>query len=90
MPSFKFNGTELKLVKEYKYLGTTVTNTGNFKLNEINLKKKGLRAMYLLSKSIGHCKPSTSIKLFEKIVEPILTYNCEVALFFIIIIVSHK
>ena len=45
MPSFKFNGTELKLVKEYKYLGTTVTNTGNFKLNEINLKKKGLRGL---------------------------------------------
>ena len=27
-----------------------------------------------------NAKPSTSIKLFEKIVEPILTYSCEVAL----------
>ena len=79
-PIFTFDNTVLKIVKEYKYLGTTVTNTGNFKLNEINLKKKGLRATYLLTKSIGHVKPSTAIKLFDKIVEPILTYNCEVAL----------
>ena len=55
-------------------------STGNFKLNEVNLKKKGLRATYLLTRSIGHTKPSTAIRLFEKIVEPILTYNCEVAL----------
>ena len=80
MPAFKFGNSALKLVKEYKYLGTTVTNTGNFKLNEVYLKKKGLRATYLLTQSIRYSKPSTAIKLFEKIVEPILTYNCEVAL----------
>ena len=66
-PTFTFDNTVLKIVKEYKYLGTTVTNTGNFKLNEVNLKKKGLRATYLLTKSIGHVKPSTAIKLFDKI-----------------------
>ena len=80
MPSFIFDKSHLKLVKEYKYLGTTITNTGNFKLNEVYLKKKGLRATYLLTQSIKNSKPSTAIKLFEKIVEPILTYNCEVAL----------
>ena len=68
------------MVKEYKYLGTIVTNTGNFKANEVNIKKKGLRATYLLMNSLKqNAKPSTSIKLFEKIVEPILMYNCEIA-----------
>ena len=66
--------------KSYKYLGTTITNTGNFKLNEVNLKKKGLRASYLISNISSHAKPSTSIKIFEKVVEPILLYNCEVSL----------
>ena len=61
-------------------MGTIVTNTGNFRLNEINLKKKGLRASYLISKITQHAKPSSSIKIFEKIVEPILMYNCEVSL----------
>ena len=79
IPTFNFDNQHLKTVKEYKYLGTTITNTGNFKLNEVYLKKKGLRATFLLMHSIKRTKPSTSIKLFNKIVEPILTYNCEVA-----------
>ena len=66
--------------KSYKYLGSIITNTGNFNLNEINLKKKGLRASYLISKIGVHAKPSSSIKIFEKVVEPILLYNCEVSL----------
>ena len=67
-------------VKQYKYLGTTISNTGNFKLNEVILKKKGQRASFLIAKNVGiNAKPSTSIKIFEKIVEPILLYNCEVS-----------
>ena len=52
--------------KSYKYLGSIITNTGNFNLNEINLKKKGLRASYFISKIGVHAKPSSSIKIFEK------------------------
>ena len=70
----------MKTVKEYKYLGTIISNTGNFNLNEINLKKKGLRASYLLGRSLKHAKPSSAIKIFEKVTEPILLYNCEIAL----------
>ena len=80
LPIFTFDKTILKMVKEYKYLGTIVTNTGNFKANEVNIKKKGLRATYLLMNSLKqNAKPSTTIKLFEKIVEPILMYNCGIA-----------
>ena len=78
---FFLNSQIVERVKSYKYLGTFITNTGNFSLNENNLKKKGLRASYLIAKNIGMCsKPSTSIKIFEKVVEPILMYNSEVAL----------
>ena len=80
LPSFYFGNIQLKMVKEYKYLGTLISNTGNFSLNETNLKKKGLRASYLLTKSLKGTKPSSTIKLFEKIIEPILLYNCEIAL----------
>ena len=52
-------------------------------MNEINLKKKGLRASYLVSKIAMQAKPSSSIKIFEKVVEPILMYNCEVSLAYV-------
>ena len=80
LPTFKFGESELKTVKEYKYLGTLISNTGNFRLNENNLKKKGLRATYLLTRSLRHAKPSSAIRIFEKVIEPILMYNCEIAL----------
>ena len=73
----------VEMTKSYKYLGSIITNTGNFKLNELNLKKKGLRASFLISKISFHAKPSTSIKIFEKVVEPILMYNCEVSLAYV-------
>ena len=78
---FYLGGKQVEIVHNYKYLGTIITDTGNFKANEVNLKKKGLRASYIILKNIGmFSKPSTSIKIFEKIVEPILTYNAEVAM----------
>ena len=52
--SFHFGDLLVEKTKSYKYLGTIVTNTGNFKLKEVNLKKKGLRASYLISKITHH------------------------------------
>ena len=76
---FTFKGEELEQVKKYKYLGTMMTNTGNFGLNDKYLKNKGLRARYVITKSIGqNCKPSMAMRLFNKMVEPILLYNCEI------------
>ena len=77
---FFFGPETVEHATHYKYLGTIITDTGNFKLNNVHVKKKGLRASYIITKNIGrHCKPSTAIRLFEKIVEPILLYNCEVS-----------
>ena len=64
---------------KYKYLGTIVSDSGSFKLNEKNLKAKGLRASFLITKNVSSIsKPSTAIKIFEKTVEPILLYNSEI------------
>ena len=77
----KFDAQSLEVVDRYKYLGTIISRTGNFKLNEIYLKGKGLRARYAITKSIGrNCKVSTLLRIFQRMVEPILLYNCEIAL----------
>ena len=69
--SFTFGENVVQTATEYKYLGTVITNTGSFKLNEIKLKQKGLRASFIITKNIGpYAKPSTSIRIFEKIIEP--------------------
>jgi hypothetical protein len=80
---FYFGNQIVEKTSYYKYLGTIITNTGSFKMNEVNLKKKGLRAAYLVSKISLQAKPSSSIKIFEKVVEPILMYNFEVSLAYI-------
>ena len=82
--NLRFKGKDLEQVKQYKYLGTVINRTGNFNLNNQYLKGKGLRARYLITKNIGiSCKPSTAIRIFERMVEPIILYNCEVTQAFI-------
>ena len=78
--NFTYGGLTLETVDKYKYLGTIVSRTGNFNLNHIYLKSKGLKARYAITRSIGlDCKASMMLKLFQKMVEPILLYNCEIA-----------
>ena len=74
-----FNKHPLEEVKQFKYLGNLLTSNGDFKQNDKYLRLKGLRATYQIMKILGrHLKPSKIIYLFEKIVEPILLYNCEI------------
>ena len=76
---FYFGGHEVEITDQYKYLGTILTKSGTFKANDANIKKKGLRASYIISKNIGpYSKPSTAISIFEKVVEPILLHNAEI------------
>ena len=78
--TFLFGDVNISVTDSYKYLGTTLTNTGSFKTNTILKKKKGFRAAYVINNNIGkNSKTSTTIKIFERVVEPILTYNCEIS-----------
>ena len=79
-----FDKHPLEEVKQFKYLGNILTNTGNFNQNDKYLRLKGVRATYQLMKILGRrLKPSKTIKLFEKIVEPIVLYNCEITVAFL-------
>ena len=80
---FFFGNSEIEKCQHYKYLGTIITHTGNFKLNEVNLKKKGLRAAYIIAQNLNQVKPSLYLDIFHKIVEPILTYNGEITMAYI-------
>ena len=76
---FFIGNQKLDYSNKYKYLGTIISDSGSFKLNENNLKAKGLRASFLITKNISYLsKPSTAINIFEKTVEPILLYNSEI------------
>ena len=82
--NIKYNNTLLEETNEYKYLGTIINKTGNFKQNNIFLKKKGMRASFSLINDLGtNIKLSSLMNIFEKVVEPILLYNCEITQAFI-------
>ena len=82
--NIKYNNTLLEKTNEYKYLGTIINKTGNFEQNNIFLKKKGMRASFSLITGLGtNIKLSSFMNIFEKVVEPILLYNCEITQAFI-------
>ena len=82
--NIKYNNTLLEETNEYKYLGTIINKTGNFKQNNIFLKKKGMSTSFSLINGLGtNIKLSSLMNIFEKVVEPILLYNCEITQAFI-------
>lgn len=81
---FFFGKNRVKQCNEYKYLGSFITNSGTFKQNEVAIRKKGIRASFLITQNVGFlAKTSTLIDIFEKTIEPILTYNSEVTMAYI-------
>ena len=78
--SFKYNGSEIEVVKNFNYLGIIFSKTGNFNLAKKRLVDKAVVSMYAVLK-LGR-KHNLSIKcllsLFDKMVKPILLYGCEI------------
>ena len=80
MHRFSFKRQPLELCKLYPYLGTIITNNGNFKVNIQELCKSARRAMYTLLGSTNKYASGNLrvlLKLFDKMILPIFTYNCE-------------
>ena len=76
-----FKNETLEICKLYPYLGTIITNDGNFKVNIRELCKSGTRSMYTLLCSTNKFTSGNLrvlLELFDKIIRPICTYNCEV------------
>ena len=85
--SFTCKNNVLDICKSYSYLGTIISHNGQFKFNINELCKKGSRAMYTRLGNINKFHAGNIkilIDLFNKMILPICTYNCEVwgALFF--------
>jgi len=71
---------QLENVRQYTYLGLTMTSSGSFTATKMNLKTKAQKANGRLKKLLGDTsiKKSIGLKLFDQLVRPILTYGCEV------------
>ena len=78
---FDFNDNRLELVKEYKYLGLTVTCNGKLNYAAEILAQKARKAFFGLKANI----PSSDslsvqkwLKLYNSMITPIITYGSEI------------
>ena len=67
-------------VKDYTYLGTRISSSGNFTLSLEHLRQKALHALFSLRRhtDFSKLKPSLANKIFDTMISPILTFNSEV------------
>jgi hypothetical protein len=78
-----YRNTYLENVSEFKFLGNVITQNGNLVSCAKALSKKTLKVMYSIKKksyrsSLNELAVNVSTHLFDPLVRPILTYNCEI------------
>ena len=75
--NFFYGEERIETTRQYKYLGFLVTPSGEINSGLKDLKDRALRAFHKLKKKMGitfRKHPTTSIKLFRSLIEPILLY----------------
>ena len=80
---FFYNHKLIETVNRFSYLGSLVTSngsTGSQVPGKEELREKADKAYFSLQRVLGRIKYEArlSMDLFKKLVEPILTYNCEI------------
>ena len=81
---FKFNKHVIKIVTEYKYVGTVISSKSRdiFKQNYSHLAEKTENALYALKSfiknSVGQLQPSLSFQTFDSQISPIMEYASEI------------
>ena len=77
---FHIGKQNIDIVLEYTYLGIRISSTGNFNVSLEHLKEKALHALFGLRKNtdISRLEPSLACKIFDTVITPILSYNCEI------------
>ena len=80
IPVFNLNGNNVEVVFSYTYLGVLFNYNNKFNEAQKNLCLSGNRAMFSLLKRCRklHLPIDIQLDLFEKCVQPILLYGCEV------------
>ena len=75
--NFFFGEEKIETTRQYKYLGFLVTPSGEINSGLRDLKDRALRALHKLKNKMGitfRKHPTTTIKLFRSLIEPILLY----------------
>ena len=78
--NFNYNKSKIETVKEYKYLGFLIVPSGSIVPGLHDLKSRGSRALFKIKNKMGEhfrLNPGITIKLFNTLVKPILTYMAE-------------
>ncbi len=76
-----FGENSLEYVKDYKYLGVTIKNTGSFDLAQEQLCQKAIKAMFAIKRNLFQSNIFDSKSMtncFDAMVRPIMAYGCEV------------
>ena len=78
--TFHIGDELIDTVQDYTYLGTRISSSGNFTLSLEHLRQKALHAFFSLRRhtDFSTLKPSLACKIFDTMIQPILTYNSEV------------
>lgn len=78
--SFRYDNIVLEIVNEFNYLGLTLARSGSFLTAKKANIKKATTAMYgIIKKGRFHnLSIECQLQLFDKIVQPILLYGCEI------------
>ena len=78
--NFYIGENTIEQVRQYKYLGLLVTDNFNLKNTESNIHDRARKALFSFNKINQNCEltPRIRLALFEKIIEPILLYGCEI------------
>ena len=75
--NFFFGEDRIETTRQYKYLGFLVTPSGEINSGLKDLKDRALRALHKLKNKMGitfRKHPTTTIKLFRSLIEPMLLY----------------
>ena len=77
---FHIGKQSIDIVHEYTYLRTRISSTGNFNVSLQHLKEKALHALFGLKQNtdISRLNPSLACEIFDAMITPILSYNCEI------------
>ena len=74
---FKYRGTTVETVREYKYLGFLITPSGEITSALHDLKDRAGKALFKLKTKMGDMfkkHVSTTLQLFDALIKPILMY----------------
>ena len=79
--TFLYNGNELEIVRNFKYLGIIFTAGGSFSETQNTLSGQAQKAIFKINKYLYRftfISPKHKLELFDKLVTPILNYGSEV------------